>query len=184
MPTPPVQDTTLNTFLFFLVRVGVTAAIVAAAWGCGEMARRAVQRMGKLRNIEASLVRLFGQVAFFTAMAVGGIMALANLGINVSALMASLGLIGLAVGLALKEIISNVFAGIMVILYKPFKENDHIAVTTFEGRVSEINLRYTTLEAGQQRIFVPNALVISNAVVVDTAAPGAPPPPAKVQELR
>ena len=84
MPTPPVQETMLDAFLFFLVRVGVTAAIVAAAWGCGEMARRAVHRVGKLRNIEASLVRLFGQVAFFTALAIGGIMALANLGINVT----------------------------------------------------------------------------------------------------
>ena len=90
-----------------------------------------------------------------------------TLGIDVSALVAGLGLAGLAIGLCLKEIISNVFAGIMVIIYKPFKENDHIAVTTFEGRVSEINLRYTTLEAGQQRIFVPNAMVISNAVVVN-----------------
>ena len=93
-----------------------------------------------------------------------------TLGIDVSALVAGFGLVGLAVGLALKEIISNVFAGIMVIIYKPFKENDHIAVTTFEGRVAEINLRFTMLEAGEKRIYVPNAMVISNAVVVDKAA--------------
>ena len=166
------------------LHVVVAAAIVAAGWGCGEAARRAILRLGTLRNIEASLSRLFGQVAFYTALVIGAIMALAWLEINISPLLTGLGLVGLAVGLALKEIISNVFAGIMVIIYKPFKENDHIAVTTFEGRVSEINLRYTTLEAGQKRIFIPNALVISNAVVVDTAPPAAPPPAAKVQELR
>ena len=81
--------------------------------------------------------------------------------------MTGLGLTGLAIGLALKEILSNALAGIMVIVYKPFKENDRIAVTTFEGRVCDINLRFTTLDAGGKQIFVPNAMVISNAVVVD-----------------
>ena len=98
--------------------------------------------------------------------------------------MAGFGLVGLAIGLALKEIISNVFAGIMVIIYKPFKENDHIAVTTFEGRVSEINLRFTMLESGDKRIYVPNAMVISNAVVVDKAAGKDQGPAAKNQGVR
>ena len=93
--------------------------------------------------------------------------------------MAGLGVTGLVVGLALQQIISNALAGIMVIMYKPFQENDHIAVTTFAGRVTEINLRYTTLEADGKRIYIPNAMVLSNAVVVDAppAAPPCPPPP-------
>ena len=94
--------------------------------------------------------------------------------------MAGLGVTGLVVGLALNQVLSNALAGIMVIMYKPFRENDQIAVTTFSGRVSEINLRYTTLEAGGKRIYIPNAMVISNVVVVDAApaaSPYPPPPP-------
>ena len=55
----------------------------------------------------------------------------------------------------MKEILSNALAGIMVIVYKPFKENDRIAVTTFEGRVSDINLRFTTLDAAASRFSSP-----------------------------
>jgi small-conductance mechanosensitive channel len=111
---------------------------------------------------------------------VGGIVALGTLGIDVSALVAGLGLTGLAIGLALKEIISNALAGILVIIYKPFKENDRVGVTTFEGRVTEINLRFTTLESGGKKIYIPNAMVISNAVVVDKTPPAEPPAEAEV----
>ena len=160
----------------FLPRLTVTAIVVAVAWLAGDGARRGIERLGRLRKIEPSLLHLFGEVVRGGIFAIGGIVALGTLGIDVSALVAGLGLTGLAIGLALKEIISNMLAGIMVIVYKPFKHNDRIAVTTFEGRVVEINLRFTTLEAGDKRIYVPNAMVISNAVVVDKAAATGPGP--------
>ncbi len=125
------------------------------------------------------MARLFGQTVWIGLIAVGAITVLNTLGIKIGALVAGLGLTGLVVGLALNQILSNALAGIMVIIYKPFRENDHIAVTTFAGRVSEINLRYTTLAAGEKRICIPNAMVLSNVVVVDAkpSAPSLPPPP-------
>ena len=124
---------------------------------------------------------MFGQLVRLGLLAVGAVVVLGTLGINVSALVAGLGLTGLVIGLALNQIMSNALAGIMVIMYKPFRENDQIAVTTFAGRVSAINLRFTTLEAGGKRMYIPNAMVISNVVVVDagpSASPSPPPPPA------
>ncbi len=167
---PSVWHVVVSAFILYLPRLIVTAIVVAVAWLAGDAARRVIARLGKLRKIEPSLLHLFGEVARGAILTIGGIVALGTLGVNVSALVAGLGLTGLAVGLALKEIISNMLAGIMVIIYKPFKHGDRIAVTTFEGRVVEINLRFTTLEAGDKLIYVPNALVISNAVVVDSAA--------------
>ncbi len=161
-------ESILKSALF--VRLAITVAIAVVAWLSADAARRIIVRVGNLRKVDASLIYLFGQVARGGILAVAGIIVLGTLGIDVSALVAGFGLVGLAVGLALKEIISNVFAGIMVIVYKPFKENDLIAVTTFEGRVAEINLRFTMLESGDKRIYVPNAMVISNAVVVAKAA--------------
>jgi small-conductance mechanosensitive channel len=159
-------------------RAVIPLIIAAAFWYGGGVAGRIIERVGTLRNLDASLVRLFARIARIGLIVVGGIVALGTLGIDVSALVAGLGLAGLAIGLALKEILSNALAGIMVIVYKPFKENDRIAVTTFEGRVSDINLRFTTLDAGGKQIFVPNAMVISNAVVVDKT-PDAAVAPAK-----
>ena len=170
-------------FLLFLPRLSVTAIVVAVAWLARRRGPPGHRAAGTAAEHRGQPVAPLRRGRLLRLLAIGGIIALGTLGINVSALVAGLGLTGLAIGLALKEIISNIFAGIMVILYKPFKDNDHIAVTTFEGRVVEINLRFTTLEAGDKRIYVPNAMVISNAVVVDKAAPGAGAG-SGVQELR
>ena len=132
---------------------------------------------GASRVGNASMARMFGQLVRLGLLAVGAVVVLGTLGINVSALVAGLGLTGLVIGLALNQIMSNALAGIMVIMYKPFRENDQIAVTTFAGRVSAINLRFTTLEAGGKRMYIPNAMVISNVVVVDAGPPLCPPLP-------
>ena len=82
--------------------------------------------------------------------------------------------------LALKEVLTNVLSGIMVVAYKPFHEGDVISVATaiptaLEGTVREINLRFTRLEAEGRRIYVPNSLILSNAVVVREQAAVGPP---------
>ncbi|KKK49323.1 hypothetical protein LCGC14_3136210, partial [marine sediment metagenome] len=59
--------------------------------------------------------------------------------------------------------------GNLVIVYKPFQQGDHISVKSLEGRVVDINLRYTTLTADGKTIFIPNAMVFSNAVTVGGA---------------
>ena len=85
---------------------------------------------------------------------------------NVSALVAGLGLTGFAVGFALKDVISNALAGILIIIYKPFRHGDSVKVSSFEGEVVEIDLRYTKLIAVGQEVFVPNSMLFSNAVTV------------------
>ena len=67
------------------------------------------------------------------------------LGVNVSALVAGLGLNGFALGFALKDIISNLISGAMILIHHPFSLDDFIAVGEFEGPVVDIDLRYTTI---------------------------------------
>ena len=93
------------------------------------------------------------------------------MGMNVTALVAGLGLTGFAVGFALKDVISNALAGILIIIYKPFKQKDHITVSSFAGQVCSIDLRYTVLEAQGKKIFIPNAMLFSNAVSVTHSEP-------------
>ena len=170
----------LSGISLFLLRGAVALVVLAVFYFLADGAGNLVERLASLRDLELSLIRLFGRMARTLVNVIGCIVALGTVGIDASALVAGVGLVGLAIGLAMKEVLSNLLAGIMVLAYKPFKENDRIAVTTFEGRVSEINLRFTTLESGGKRIFIPNALVISNAVVVDKA-PGLSQP---VQAVR
>jgi len=97
-------------------------------------------------------------------------------------MVAGLGLTGLALGLALKEIVSNALAGVLILIYKPFKRGDAIGVLAFRGAVVEVNLRYTTIESKTSRVFIPNTLLLTNAVELTSVGkepngqPAAAPP--------
>src|SRR5439155_2054975 len=107
----------------------------------------------------------------------GAVTALGTMGVEVSALVAGLGLTGFALGLALKDIVSNALSGILVLVYRPFRILDSIKVTDLEGTVTEINLRYTVLEAEGQTHLIPNASLFANPVTVLGKGPALPAPP-------
>ena len=97
---------------------------------------------------------------------IGLISSLGTIGVNVSALVAGLGLTGFAVGLALKDAISNLVAGVMIILYKPFEIGDIIELAGSQGEVTNINLRYITLVKERSNYLIPNSLFLSNKIGV------------------
>lgn len=147
-------------------RLSAGLAVLAVFWGVGIALERLVDRVGLAQAIDPDLVALLSRSAKLGTIAFGAITALGTLGINVSAMVTGLGLTGLALGFALKEIGSNAMAGLQILIYKPFHRNDTINVLTFQGRVTEVNLRYTMLENASQKIFVPNTLLLTNAVII------------------
>jgi small-conductance mechanosensitive channel len=96
----------------------------------------------------------------------GVITALGTAGVNVSALVAGLGLTGFALGFALRDALSNLLAGILILIYRPFKRHDRISVAGFEGIVIETDLRYTTLQGEDKRILIPNATLFTHSIVL------------------
>jgi small-conductance mechanosensitive channel len=88
------------------------------------------------------------------------------MGVNLTALVAGLGLLGFGLGFALRDVLSNMIAGILILIYCPLRLNDRVAVTGFEGIVTEIDLRYTTLQAEDKKILIPNSTLFSNAISV------------------
>jgi len=96
----------------------------------------------------------------------GIITALGTLGVNVTALVAGLGLTGFALGFALKDSVSNLLAGVLILAYRPFEMGNHISVAGHQGEVVNIDLRYTTLENEGEKYLIPNSLIFSNAVTI------------------
>jgi small-conductance mechanosensitive channel len=79
-------------------------------------------------------------------------------------------------GFALKDIIANWVAGILVLFYRPFRRGDRIETGGSVGRVEAVNLRYTVLRADDgARLLVPNSTLFTNSIRV--TATGAPSPP-------
>ncbi|MGA2063901.1 MAG: mechanosensitive ion channel domain-containing protein [Thermoguttaceae bacterium] len=182
LPTPAL-DALWSSFLLFLPRVAVALAILLVFWLLARGLRRLLRRLGEHRKIDASITSLVAGSLQVTVLLIGLLCGLGTAGIDITALVAGLGLTGLAISLALKEVFSNVLSGILVVAYKPFREGDVITVATatptvLEGTVREINLRFTRLEAEEKKIYVPNSLILSNAVVVrQQGAAGAPQTP-------
>lgn len=95
----------------------------------------------------------------------GIVIALSNSGFDVAALIAGLGIGGLALALAAQDTVKNIFGGIMVFLDKPFKIKDRIKVNGMDGVVEEIGVRSTRLRTLEGRLItIPNGQFSDNAV--------------------
>lgn len=100
------------------------------------------------------------------------IVALDNAGYDVGALVAGLGIGGLAFALAAQDTIANLFGGVSIFLDKPFKINDRIQVDGYDGTVEEIGIRSTRLKTLDGRILtIPNKSIAHNATVNVTSEP-------------
>ena len=101
-----------------------------------------------------------------------GISALTTLGVASTSLLTVLGAASLAIGFALKDFLSNIAAGFMLIFLRPFKVGDDITVQNITGTVNEINLFLTVLHtAGNEALFIPNKQIVNNTVTNQTYYP-------------
>ena len=83
-------------------------------------------------------------------------------------MVAGLGLTGFAITFATKDILSNMISGVLILVYQPFKVNNFIKVDKYEGMVTEINLRYTTILQNQEEILIPNSFIYLKPITIVT----------------
>lgn len=92
-----------------------------------------------------------------TILAIGILIALAQIGISLGPLLAGLGVVGFIVGFALQDTLSNFAAGMLILIYRPFDVDDFIEAGGVSGKVSNMSLVNTTiLTFDNQTIIVPN----------------------------
>ncbi|HET8538965.1 MAG TPA: mechanosensitive ion channel domain-containing protein [Anaeromyxobacter sp.] len=148
-------------------RLAAAAVVVVASWVAARVVGVLVRRFAGARGLDPDLMKLLGRVARGTLVVFGAVTALGTLGLDVSALVAGLGLTGFALGFALRDIISNTLAGVLILLFRPFQRGDHVSVAGAEGVVADVDLRYTTLVVDEgTRVLVPNSTLFTNAIRV------------------
>jgi small conductance mechanosensitive channel len=137
------------------------------ARGSRDAAGRVLQRSAADPNTR-HLVQTCTRYGVWT---VGWVVALGTLGIDPAALVAGLGITTLALGFALKDILSNLVSGFLLLTTRPFRLGDQINVKGFEGTVEQIELRATFLRTSDNRLVViPNADLCTATVINSTAA--------------
>jgi small conductance mechanosensitive channel len=124
-------------------------------------------------HIEATVTRFVANISYFVMISVVIIITLGQLGIQTTSLLAMLGAAGLAIGLALQGSLSNLAAGLLLIIFRPFKVGDFIATAGVQGTVQEVHILTTIMHSADNlRLTVPNSQitnsVITNYSVTDT----------------
>lgn len=146
-------------------QVGTGLLLFVAFWLTSVLIRKLILRICERADFNTCVVlKLAGRTASIAILVFGAVTALGTMGINVSALVAGLGLTGFALGFALKDVLSNFIAGVLILLYRPFNVNDYITVSGLEGVVTEIDLRYTTLAKEGQKYLIPNSVLFTNTI--------------------
>jgi small-conductance mechanosensitive channel len=152
--------------ILFLPRLGIAVLILFVSWILARIFRRAVTRFGRTRHLSPDVANLLEQITEVSLLVFGAVTALGTLGVDVAAIIAGLGLVGFALGFALRDLLSNFLAGMLILIYNPFIRGDSIKILDNEGKVIEINLRYTVLQTDDKRALIPNSILFSNPVVV------------------
>ena len=126
---------------------------------------------GPPMRLDESLSLLGSRVVYVLTLIAGVFILLAVWNVPLILPVTFLSALTLALGLALQDVMKNIFAGVYLLIERPFIIGDEITITTFSGRVETIQLRITSLLAPDgQRVLVPNGLLFSSAVVNATAA--------------
>ncbi len=147
-------------------KISMAIGLLFVFWIASRIARKTIFAAGDKASLEYPVVRLMAMAARVTLLVAGLITALGTLGVDVSALVAGLGLTGFALGFAVKDTISNILAGVLLLVYRPFSKTDFLEVKGMAGEVTSIDLRYTTLQCEGQKILLPNSLLFTNPITI------------------
>lgn len=121
-------------------------------------------------DVEDTLESFIGNIAYTVLMACVLLAAINRLGVETTSIIAVLAAGGLAVGLALQGSLSNFAAGVLIILFKPYKVGDYIEAAGVGGSVDSVQIFNTVLTTpDNKRVVVPNSQ-ITNAVIVNYSA--------------
>jgi small-conductance mechanosensitive channel len=133
-----------------------------------EVVRRVSERQYRHRNLGLAL----GRLTQWGTILVGLLIALTIIlpGFSPTGLISALGVTGIAIGFAFKDIFQNFLAGLLILMTEPFRINDQIIFKEYEGTVEDIQTRATTIKTYDgRRVVIPNAELYTNSVTVNTA---------------
>nr|WP_143152629.1 mechanosensitive ion channel family protein [Marivita hallyeonensis] len=166
------QGTSLSDLLTLEAILGlagnVAAALAILFLGLtisGFVGRRIRALNDHYTQLDKTLFTFLGNIARYTILAFTGLFILNTFGVQTTSIVAMIGAAGLAIGLALQGTLSNVAAGVMIIIFRPLKIGDFVQVNDVVGTVKDITLNYTEIaDLGNVQVVVPNSEVWGNTI--------------------
>lgn len=164
----PLIHNALQVALHLLIGLGMLVVTLWAAKWAAELTRRA---MGRLRAAsdhkpDAVLQDFVSSLVRYTVVVVGGIAVLQQIGVQTTSVLAVLGGLTLTIGLALQGGLSNVAAGLMILVLRPYRIGDRVVITGVQGVVRGLDLFVTRVhDYDNSVVFIPNAKAFGDVIV-------------------
>jgi small conductance mechanosensitive channel len=167
------DETMFSHFLDWLGKLAVNlvvAALILAVtfWVAGWLSRVVRRALNKVhRNApDATLESFSASLTRYAIIAVGLVAVLQQLGVQATSIIAVLGAASLAIGLALQGALSNVAAGVMILLIRPYKVGDLIESSTRQGTVKALDLLFTEIATPDNvKVMIPNSKVFGDVIL-------------------
>jgi len=161
-----LNNWTQNT-LSFLPHLLVIALILVAMRVIVHRTPALVQKLARRTQAPPVVVDLLVQLVRLGIVALGIFLVLDQLGWRQATLsfLAGLGIVGIAIGFALQDIVKQFAAGVLLLMLRPFNIGDHVKIGVFEGQVMQVQLRATILKTvNGDEVLIPNADVYTTAI--------------------
>ncbi len=156
----------LETFIIpRSINIGVAIVILLVGLWLAKIFRAFINRALLNRKTEHTVRIFIGHIAYALVLVLAIITALANAGVQTDSLIAILGATFFALALSLRNSLSSLASGILLVIFRPFKVGDDIGINGFSGKVEEIQLMFTRITMSDNKsIFIPNEKLTSSEV--------------------
>ncbi|MUL36381.1 mechanosensitive ion channel family protein [Gloeocapsopsis dulcis] len=162
----------INGIIILLPNVVVALIVFAIFFFAARSFKLLVKKLTRRHRQARNLGMVLGRLTQGTVILIGLFVALSIVVPTFQAgdLVQLLGISGVAIGFAFRDILQNFLAGILILLTEPFRIDDQIVFKSFEGTVEDIQIRATTIRTYDgRRIVIPNSELFTNSVTVNTA---------------
>lgn len=148
---------------------GINVAIALAIFYAGKfvisLVVRGISKVMRAQNVDKTLETFVCNLVRMVLLVIVAIAAIGQLGIQTTSFIAIFGAAGLAVGLALQGSLSNFAAGVLIVLFRPYKVGDFIEAAGIAGAVEQVQILTTVLRTGDNKqIIVPNGQIMDSII--------------------
>ena len=162
----------LQSIIVIIPNLLIGVVVFFLFWLGARLLSRGVRAVAERSGQPVGIALVFSRIASWVMLGVGVLVAAIIIfpTLTAASLFGALGVSGVAIGFAFKDIFQNLLAGILILITRPFKIGDQIVTGSHEGVVEEIQVRATLIRTyDNRRVVVPNSDLYTNRVVVNTA---------------
>ena len=151
--------------LFYGLKILIAVAIFIVGKMVAKWLSNSVEKMLKKKEMDVAIQHFVSALAYYAGLAFVIIAALGQLGIHTASFVAVIGAAGLAIGLALQGSLANFAAGVLILIFKPYRVGDFVEVAGVSGSVAKVLVFTTELNTGDnKRVIIPNGQAMGGTI--------------------